>query len=119
MDVSSEGDRYIFTLSDEAWCYTMSGRTIWGVAMPLNEGWKRVVSRTERFGVGREVEEALHPFGLSLPVNPAEIKWKYRELAMAHHPDRNANNPGATGKMTALNNAFEVLTGVDPWAFPH
>ena len=114
VDVSSEGDRYIFTLADEAWCCTMSGRTIWGVAMPLNEGWKRVVSRTERFGVGREVEEALHLFGLSLPVNPAEIKRKYRELAMAHHPDRNANNSGATEKMTAFNNAFEVLTGVDP-----
>ena len=114
VDVASEGDRYLFTLADEAWCCTMSGHTIWGVVMPLKEGWKRVVGRTERFGVGREVEEALSLFDLSLPVSPAEIKQKYRVLAMAHHPDRNAGNPRAEEKMKALNRAFEVLTGVDP-----
>ena len=114
VDVAPEGDRYLFTLADEAWCCTVSGRTLWGVAMPLKEGWKRVVGRTERFGVGREVEEALRLFGLSLPVSPAEIKPKYRALAMAHHPDRNASNPGAEERMKALNWAFEVLTGVDP-----
>ena len=114
VDVSSEADRYLFTLADEAWCCTMSGQTIWGVAMPLKEGWKRVVGRTERFGVGREIEEALRVFELSLPVMPAEIKRKYRVLAMAHHPDRNASNPGAGEKMKAVNKAFEMLTGVDP-----
>ena len=55
VDVAAEGDRYLFTLADEAWCCMVSGRTIWGVAMPLKEGWKRVVGRTEGFGVGREV----------------------------------------------------------------
>ena len=114
VDVSAEADRYLFTLADEAWCCTMSGQTIWGVAMPLKEGWKRVVGRTERFGVGREIEEALRVFELSLPVMPAEIKRRYRVLAMAHHPDRNASNPGAGEKMKAVNKAFEVLTGVDP-----
>ena len=114
VDVAPEGDRYLFTLADEAWCGTMSGQTQWGVAMPLREGWKRVVGRSERFGVEREVEEALRLLGLSLPVDPAEIKRKYRELAMAHHPDRNAGNPGSEEKMKALNSAFEVLTGVDP-----
>ena len=78
VDVASKGDRYLFTLADEAWCCTMSGHALWGVVMPLNEGWKRVVGRTWRFGVGREVEEALPLFDLSLPVNPAEIKQKYR-----------------------------------------
>ena len=114
VDVAAEGDRYLFTLADEAWCCMVSGRTIWGVAMPLKEGWKRVVGRTEGFGVGREVEEALRLFGLSLPVSPAEIKQRYRVLAMAHHPDRNASNPGAEENMKALNRAFVVLTGVDP-----
>ena len=114
VDVAPEGDRYLFTLADEAWCCTVSGRALWGVAMPLKEGWKRVVGRTERFGVGREVEEALRLFGLSLPVSPTEIKRKYRALAMAHHPDRNASRPRADERMKALNRAFEVLTGVDP-----
>lgn len=114
VDVSPEGDRYLFTLADEAWCCTMSGHAAWGVVMPLKEGWKRVVGRTERFGVGHEVEEALRLFGLSLPVSPADIKQKYRALALAHHPDRNAGSPGAAQKMKAVNSAFEVLTGVDP-----
>ena len=81
VDVAPEGDRYLFTLADEAWCCAISGNTVWGVAMPVKEGWKRVVVRSERFGVGREVEEALRLFGLSLPVEPAEIKRKYRQLA--------------------------------------
>ena len=114
VDIASEGDRYLFTLADEAWCCTVSGLTLWGVAMPLKEGWKRVVSRTDCFGVGSEVEEALSLFGLSLPVSPVEIKQQYRVLAMAHHPDRNAGNLGAEEKMKALNRAFGVLTGVDP-----
>ena len=81
VDIASEGDRYLFTLADEAWSCMMSGHTLWGMVMPLNEGWKRVVGRTERFGVGREVEEALPLFDLYLPVIPAEIKQKYRFLA--------------------------------------
>lgn len=113
VNVAPEGDRYLFTLADEAWCCTISGQTVWGVVMPLKEGWKRV-SRAERFGVGHEVEEALRLFDLSLPVSPADIKRKYRTLALTHHPDRNAGNPGAEEKMKALNGAFEVLTGIDP-----
>ena len=31
VDVAAEGDRYLFTLADEAWCCTVSGHTIWGV----------------------------------------------------------------------------------------
>ena len=114
VDVSLEGERFLFALADEVWCCTMSGHTQWGVVMPLNEGWERVVGRSDRFGVEREVENALRLFDLSLPVNPSEIKGKYRELAMAHHPDRNPDDPEATEKMKTFNNAFEVLTGVDP-----
>ena len=45
VDVAPEGDRYLFTLADEAWCCTMSGHTLWGAAMPLKAGWERVVRR--------------------------------------------------------------------------
>lgn len=114
VDVAATGGHYLFTLADEAWCCELSGRTAWGVVMPLKEGWKRVVGRSERFGVGREIEDALRLFGLNLPVNPADIKRKYRALALAHHPDRNVGDASATEKMRALNNAFELLTGVDP-----
>lgn len=114
VDIAPQGDRYLFTLADEAWCCTTSGRAVWGVVMPLKEGWKRVVGRSERFGVGQEVEDALRLFGLSLPVSPTDIKRKYRKLALVHHPDRNSGSPIATEKMKALNNAFEILTGVNP-----
>ncbi|MDR9498219.1 MAG: DnaJ domain-containing protein [Hydrogenovibrio sp.] len=114
VDVAPEGDRYLFTLADEAWCCTTSGDAVWGVVMPLKEGWKRIVGRSERFGVAQEVEEALRLFGLTLPIDPSDIKRKYRKLVQVHHPDRNAGDPAATEKMKILNTAFEILTGVDP-----
>jgi len=114
VDIAPEGDCYLFTLADEAWCCTTSGQSVWGVVMPLKEGWKRVVGRSERTGASQEVEEALRLFDLSLPISPKEIKRKYRALALKHHPDRNAGDASATEKMKALNKAFEVLTGVDP-----
>lgn len=114
VDVAPEGDRYLFTLADEAWCCTSSGQALWGVVMPLKEGWKRIVRRSERVGVGSEVNDSLRLFGLSLPVSPTDIKRKYRALTLAHHPDRNAGDLASVEKMKALNTAFEVLTGVDP-----
>lgn len=114
VDVSPEGDRYLFTLADEAWCCAINGSAVWGFVMPLKEGWKRVVGRSQNFGRAQEVEEALQIFGLSLPVEPADIKKQYRKVALSQHPDRNTNDPSATEKMKALNHAFEVLTGVDP-----
>ena len=114
VDVAPGGDRYIFTLADEAWCCSMSGRAIWGVSMPLNEGWERVVGRTGLGGVEREVGEALRLLGLTLPVSPADIKRRYRTLAMERHPDRNPGDPRADDEMKRLNRAFQVLTGIDP-----
>ena len=114
VDVAPEGNRYLFTLADEAWCCAMSGDTVWGVAMPVKEGWKRVVGKSERFGVGREVDEAPRLFGLSLPVEAAEIKRKYWQLAKVHHPDVNRGNRESEDRMKGFNWAFEVLTGVDP-----
>lgn len=114
VDVSPDGDWYLFTLADEAWCCTASGNAVWGLVMPLKEGWKRIVGRSERTGVAQDVEEALRLFGLSLPVDPTDIKREYRKLAQVHHPDRNAGDPTATERMKELNSAFEILTGVDP-----
>ena len=85
VDVAPEGDRYLFTLADEAWCCTVSGQASWGVVMPLKEGWKRIVRRTEHFGVGGEVNEALRLFGLSLPTSPVDIQAKV-PLARARLP---------------------------------
>jgi len=114
IDIAPEGDRYLFTLADEAWCRTTSGNVLWGVVMPLKEGWKRLIGRSERFGTSQEVNDALHILGLSLPVSLREIKQQRRILALANHPDHNTGDPTAAEKMKSINNAFEILTGVDP-----
>jgi len=114
VDVAPDSDRYLFTLVDEAWCCMSDGRALWGVVMPLNEGWERVVGRSEQFGVDREVNEALHLFDLVLPVAPDDIKRKWRVLARKHHPDLNPDDPRSVETMKEVNHAFEILTGVDP-----
>ncbi len=114
VDVNADGNFFLFTLADEAWCCSMDGATVWGVRMPLNEGWVRAVGRSERTGPGAEVESALQTFGLTLPVDPKDIKQRYRVLALRHHPDRNPGDPGAHWRMQEINEAFQILTGVDP-----
>jgi len=114
VDVSPDGGTYLFTFADEAWCISTDGRTVWGVSMPLREGWARAVGRSDRYGVGADVNRALALFGLSLPVDPHDIKTRWRALAFEHHPDMNPDVPQATDKMREINKAFEVLTGVDP-----
>jgi hypothetical protein len=49
--------------------------------------------------------EALAALGLADPVDDPEIKRRYRELAMEHHPDRG----GEMEKLQAINAAMELL----------
>lgn len=114
VDVAPHNDMYLFTLADEAWCCTLDGRSLWGVVMPLNEGWERAIGRSERVGTSAEVDEALRLFGLSLPVSPAEIKSRKKALVREHHPDTHRDDPDALERMKQVNIAFELLTGVDP-----
>lgn len=115
VDVSSDGNAMLFTLADEAWCCDKNGNTIWGVRTPLKDGWERVVGRcSEQSSLTSNIIDSLNILGLSLPVTPNEIKQKYRELALANHPDRNPDNPGAHKKMQEINNAMKIATGIDP-----
>ncbi len=114
VDISADGELHLFTLADEAWCCSANGDTVWGVRIPLNEGWVRTVGRNERTGSGTEVEAALKTLGLTLPVNPEEIKRQFRVLALLHHPDRNPGDSIAHRRMQEINEAFQILTGVDP-----
>jgi hypothetical protein len=64
----------------------------------LDTFWRRFA----RFG---RRAEALAALGLADPVDYPEIKRRYRELAMEHHPDRG----GEIEKLQAINAAMELL----------
>jgi len=114
VDVNASGQFYLFTIADEAWCCSQSGITKWGIRLPLKEGWTRVVGRSAKSGPSVEIERALSVFDLSLPVTTDIIKSRYRSLALQYHPDRNPGNEQAKLKMQEVNNAFELVTGIDP-----
>lgn len=114
VDVSADGELFLFTLADEAWCCSINGNSSWGVRMPLNEGWERAVGRSQHTALSGQLEKALDTFQLTLPVSPKDIQKQYRLLAKRHHPDRNLNDHNAHQLMQEINEAFQVLTGIDP-----
>lgn len=114
VDVSADGQRLLFTLDDEAWCLDAGGRILWGIKMPLPEGWERVVESSDATATSGELAEALSLMGISLPISPSEIKERYKELAFQWHPDVNRDDPSSHERMVQLNHAYEVLTGTSP-----
>ncbi|MDQ2075507.1 DNA-J related domain-containing protein [Marinimicrobium sp. ABcell2] len=69
----------------------------------LRDFWRRYA----RLGVAgqEERQRALAELGLEDPVTPAEIKQRYRRLAMEHHPDRG----GSAERLRMINDALAVL----------
>jgi molecular chaperone DnaJ len=58
-----------------------------------------------------EKEDFYKVLGLERNASEAEIKKKYRSLAMKFHPDRNADNPeAAEAKFKQIKEAYEVLS---------
>jgi len=58
-----------------------------------------------RFSGVQQRPQALSVLGLQDPVNDDEIKSRYRELAMEHHPDRG----GDAERFAAIQGAMEIL----------
>jgi curved DNA-binding protein CbpA len=48
--------------------------------------------------------------GVTANASQQEIREAYRQLAFRYHPDRNDNDPGATEKMKAINEAYATLS---------
>jgi len=113
VSLSQDASRYFFTAVDEAWCVDIRGNGVWGVKLPVKEGWTQVSTPSSGFGTSADVEGALTLMNLSLPFTPEELKKRYRELAKQWHPDVNRDDSRAEEKMKSLNAAAEVLTGID------
>ena len=69
----------------------------------LDTFWRRFTHLDQR-------AEALATLGLADPVDHIEIKRRYRELAMEHHPDRG----GEMEKLQAINAAMNLLEPFQP-----
>lgn len=51
--------------------------------------------------------------GVSKIADASEIKKKFRQLALKHHPDRNQGNKAAEAKFKAISEAYDVLSDRD------
>lgn len=116
--LSRDGSRYLFTAVDEAWCVGIDGRALWGVKLPIKDGWTQISEPSETFATSGEIQQALSLMGMSYPFTPEDVKNRYRRLAKEWHPDVNPGDPTATERMKALNSAVQLLTGIGENALP-
>jgi DnaJ-class molecular chaperone len=52
-------------------------------------------------------------FGVSREASGEDVRKAYRRLAGQHHPDTNANDPGAEERFKEIQQAYEVLSDPD------
>ena len=57
------------------------------------------------------ISKAFRTFDLPQESTADQIKSKYRELSLKHHPDKNKTRD-TTAKMSEINNAYEIIMGV-------
>jgi hypothetical protein len=81
--LARDRSRYLFTAVDQAWCVDPRGEVLWGLKLPLRDGWTRLGAQA---GASAEVGRALTLLELALPVTPLQIRRRYRELAMRWAP---------------------------------
>jgi hypothetical protein len=113
-----DNSRYLSTGVDEAWCVNMDGRSLWGVKLPVKDGWSRVTEPSNNFGTNSDISRALEVMNLTLPFTAEDVKQSYRKLAKQWHPDLNPEKPNAEEQMKAVNSAAGLLTGIDTRAIP-
>jgi curved DNA-binding protein CbpA len=46
---------------------------------------------------------------LALPLTPARLKARYKELVKLHHPDANGGDKGAEERLKLINQAYATL----------
>lgn len=108
-----DGSRYLFTGVDEAWCVDMEGTGLWGVKLPLKEGWSRIEHPSTNYGTSADVKHALTVMGMAFPFTPDDFRQQYRRLVKQWHPDLNPGSAEALERMQAINISAEILSGFD------
>jgi len=85
--------------------------------MPIKKNWLRIESAAP-LEVPEHIRQALEVLGLSFPTTLEDIKSARKALAMKWHPDV-SNDPLASERMKAINEAYRALTGVAPDDLQH
>ncbi|MFD2261474.1 J domain-containing protein [Lacibacterium aquatile] len=62
-----------------------------------------------RGGLTPEQEEALELFDLAIPLDPVEMKSRYKALVKLHHPDTHGGAKEAEEKLKDINRAYATL----------
>jgi hypothetical protein len=107
--LSDDARQYLFTVVDEAWCVGLDGVGLWGLSVPLQEGYR--FQDEDAVGTQGDIQHALATLGLALPLAPDDVKQRYRALAKEWHPDVN-RSPEAGARMQEINQAVSLLTGL-------
>lgn len=108
--LSDDASRYLYTVVDEAWCISSEGIGIWGLVVPLQDGYRLETNNT--VGTRADIQEAMEIFGIELPFEADDVKRQYRMLAKKWHPDIN-HSPEAGARMQEINQAMSLLTGLE------
>lgn len=114
VSVSSKKRQIIFSVADEVWCYSFDGRLIWNINVPNNGNWQSFIYHDSSYRLDYIVKSAIVTLELKLPITFEDIKKQYKKLALKYHPDLHPDMSDANTKMQKINNAFAVLTGIDP-----
>ncbi len=107
--LSDDARRYLFTVVDEAWCVDIDGTGVWGLGVPLQDGY--CLQGDDVVGTRSDIQHALDTLGLRLPLAANDVKQRYRALAKEWHPDVN-RSPDANARMQEINHAVSLLTGL-------
>lgn len=108
--VSSHGSFAAVASMGNIYAVGPNGRTLWHAAIP-NEHQTKWNFTVPILGETRH-QQPYAVLGVSLNAPREQVKTAYRRLALATHPDRNPEDPGATAKFRMVQEAYErILAG--------